>query len=99
MSKKDIWKQPPALEHLLTELDPLKDHTDGATLIIVHPDEGTMTLTNVDVAKVLQSPLSVDQFSEAIEGGDRCMVEISGFETSPEVMDRLEELFAFVEEI
>lgn len=93
---KPIWEIPTSLQNLLAELE-VNHFTANARLVLNNEELGILTLTGENVAKVLQSIDTVDQFFESIDQTEDCMVEIEGCDIEPEIQERLEDLFEYVE--
>jgi hypothetical protein len=96
---KQVWTTPEALQQLLNELqEPRADEVNPESkLVLIHEELGTLTLTGMDVCKVLSSVRAVDQLFETLERENECTVELTNFDIQPEVGERLEELFDYVE--
>jgi hypothetical protein len=97
--EKNIWTKPEELQQLLTELDCQADSkvASKSRMTIIHDELGTLTLNGNEVATLLHSVETVNQMFDAIGQEADCTVEVSDFEVSPEVNERLEEIFDYVE--
>ena len=92
-----IWQPTAELTALLAELTAEAPYTSTSVMVLDEEEEGTMTLLGSDVAKLLASQDTIDRFYDAIGRTSTAMVEIRDFEASDDVVQRMEELFDYVE--
>lgn len=92
-----MWEQPEPLRQLLEEADLALCENESARLTLFNEELGTMTLTGANVDHALSSEDLVEQFFDAIDNASDCTVEIANIEVKPEVLEKLESLFDYVE--
>jgi hypothetical protein len=96
---KKTWEKTPELSCLLETLESNRLIPKTICLILVNDEEGTLKLTGEEAQKVLANPEAVEEMYGALDRPYDCTVEISGGELPEEVLEKLEELFDYVEEV
>lgn len=96
----ETWPLPEDASILLDEWTPANDKWSPKSKIVIASDEdGTMTIKGVAVAKIIASHDNVSAFFAAIGSPSEAMVEIFDIDVPSESLNRMEELFSYVEEI
>jgi hypothetical protein len=97
MSQDHAWEYPPELVALLRELRSHEDFNKKSTIVFTHDESGTLTMRGEDVAKVLETEDTVQQFFEALGQPSDGVMQVLSFEPDSDVLAKLEELFEYVE--
>lgn len=87
---------------LLDDLTPNRNavgYSSTSFMHVVHQDQ-RLKFSPVDCAKLLQSPKTVVAFKDALgPDAEKASIELSGLELTDAVLDKLESLFAAVDEV